>query len=149
MFVESESKKIGDLRVPEALIRRMRSSPCLWLELSLEARVALLIDEYPFFVADSDAFCARLDALRALRGSELIAGWQDAARAGRTAEVVHDLLVVHYDPIYLQSMRRNFAGLLETAPRLVWDGSDEGLRRAAKAAIAAAGSDAPLSVPAS
>ena len=54
IFVESESKKIGDLRVPEALIQRMRASPCLWLELGLEGRVALLIDEYHFFVADTD-----------------------------------------------------------------------------------------------
>ena len=36
VFVESESKKIGDLRVPEALIVRMRASPCVWLELALE-----------------------------------------------------------------------------------------------------------------
>ena len=29
VFVESESKKIGDLRVPEALVERMRAAPCL------------------------------------------------------------------------------------------------------------------------
>lgn len=149
VFVESESKKIGELRVPEPLIQRMRSSPCLWLELSLEARVALLIDGYAFFVVDTDAFCARLDALRAVRGNDVVNAWQDAARAGRTAEVVRDLLVAHYDPIYLQSMRRNFAGLSGTAPRLVWDGSDDGLRSAAATAIAVAGSGAPFSATAS
>ena len=69
VFVESESKKIGDLRVPEALIRRMRASPCVWLELALDARVALLMADYDFFVTDIEAFCARLDALRALRGT--------------------------------------------------------------------------------
>jgi tRNA 2-selenouridine synthase len=137
VFVESESKKIGELRVPEPLIERMRSSPCLWLELPLEARVRLLIDDYAFFVTDTAAFCARLDALRELRGNEVVNAWQDAARAGRTAEVVRDLLVAHYDPIYLQSMRRNFAGVGEPAARLVWDGSGDDLHRAATAAIAA------------
>jgi tRNA 2-selenouridine synthase len=111
VFVESESKKIGDLRVPESLIGRMRASPCLWLELALDARVALLMADYDFFVTDVDAFCARLDALRALRGRAVVDSWQAAARAGRTAEVVRDLLVAHYDPIYLESMRRNFAGV--------------------------------------
>src|SRR5206468_1833362 len=48
VFVESESKKIGDLRVPESLIRRMRESPCLWLDLDLAGRVALLLREYDF-----------------------------------------------------------------------------------------------------
>ena len=134
VFVESESKKIGDLRVPESLIRCMRASPCLWLELPLEARVALLMTDYAFFVADVDAFCARLDALRALRGNAVVDAWQEAAHAGRTAEVVRDLLVAHYDPIYLESMRRNFAGVSKPAATLRWDGSAASLRDAARAA---------------
>ena len=138
VFVESESKKIGELRVAESLVERMRAAPCLWLELSLKARVDLLIEDYSFFVADTDAFCARLDALRALRGNDVVSGWQDAARAGRTAEVVRDLLVSHYDPIYLQSMRRNFAGVETPTARLEWDGGEESLGHAARAAIAAA-----------
>jgi len=138
VFVESESKKIGDLRVPETLIQRIRAAPCLWLELGLESRVALLLDEYDFFVADADAFCERLDALRELRGNAVVDGWQEAARAGRTAEVVRDLLVGHYDPIYLQSLRRNFAGIDAPWLRVAWDGSDATLRAAAARAIAAA-----------
>jgi len=137
VFVESESKKIGDLRVPEALIRRMRASPCFWLELPLEARVALLMRDYDFFVADVDAFCGRLDALRALRGNAVVDAWQEEARAGRTAEVVRDLLVAHYDPIYLESMRRNFTGVGTPAATLPWDGSDASLRDAARVAIEA------------
>jgi tRNA 2-selenouridine synthase len=137
VFVESESKKIGDLRVPEPLIGRMRASPCLWLELPLDARVALLLADYDFFVTDVDAFCARLDALRALRGRVVVDAWQAAARAGRTAEVVRDLLLAHYDPIYLESMRRNFAGVGAPAATLRWDGSEASLREAAVAAMAA------------
>ena len=110
MFVESESAKVGDLRVPPALIERMRASPCLWLDLPIEARVALLMREYAFFVRDVGAFCGRLDALRVLRGHEIVNGWQEAARAGRIESVVRDLLATHYDPIYLQSIGRNFPG---------------------------------------
>jgi len=138
VFVESESKKIGDLRVPEALIARMRAAPCLWLELALERRVALLIEDYAFFVADIETFCARLDALRELKGRDVVAGWQAAARSGRIAEVVRDLLTAHYDPIYLQSMRRNFAHIGERATRLEWDGTESSLTAAARQAIDAA-----------
>ncbi|MDQ6638872.1 MAG: tRNA 2-selenouridine(34) synthase MnmH [Pseudomonadota bacterium] len=134
VFVESESKKIGNLRVAEALIGRMRAAPCLWLELGLDERVALLLDEYHFFVSDSDAFCCRLDALRSLRGNEVVSAWQDAARSGQAARVVRELLTLHYDPIYLQSMQRNFAGV--AAPfGLRWDGSEASLRGAATRAI--------------
>ncbi|QTN25559.1 tRNA 2-selenouridine(34) synthase MnmH [Rhizobacter sp. AJA081-3] len=132
VIVESESKKVGDLRVPEKLIERMRASPCIRLDLSLEGRVQLLIEDYDFFVRDTDTFCARLDALRVLRGNEVVNGWQEAARAGRTRAVVRDLLVSHYDPVYLQSMKRNFAGFAQPLLALDWDGSAASLDAAAR-----------------
>jgi len=117
VWVESESKKVGELRVPEALIECMRAAPCVRIELALDERVKLLMEDYDFFVKDVPAFCERLNALRALRGNEVVNGWQEAAQAGRIAEVVRDLLVKHYDPVYLQSMQRNFAGF-GTAPNV-------------------------------
>ena len=94
----------------------------------------LLLEDYPHFVTDTAAFCERLDALRASRGHELVNAWQAAARAGRTAEVVRDLLSQHYDPIYAQSMKRNFAGVSSAPVALDWDGSDASLARAAASA---------------
>lgn len=132
VIVESESKKVGDLRVPEKLIERMRASLCIRLELALEARVQLLIEDYDFFVRDTETFCQRLDALRVLRGHEVVNGWQEAARAGRTREVVRDLLVSHYDPVYLQSMKRNFAGFERPLTAIEWDGSAGSLDAAAQ-----------------
>ena len=135
VFVESESKKVGDLRVPQTLIERMRASPCLRLDLSLAGRVNLLLEDYDFFVTDTAAFCDRLDALRAQRGNEVVNAWQEAARTGRTPDVVRDLLVDHYDPIYEQSMKRNFAGVSALHLELAWDGSEASLAAAAAAAI--------------
>ena len=137
VYVESESKKVGDLRVPLHLMEQMRRSPCIQLELALDARVRLLIEDYDFFVDDTPAFCGRLDALRASRGNEVVNGWQAAAHAGRTAEVVQDLLVTHYDPIYIQSMQRNFTGVSALHLELAWNGSAETLTSAAAQAIAA------------
>lgn len=137
VFIESESKKVGDLRVPLALVECMRIAPCLLLDLALDARVALLIDDYHHFVDDPEAFCARIDALRESRGKAQVEAWQQLARAGQAAPVVRELLLTHYDPNYLKSMQRNFTGL--AAPRLVvqWDGSAASLADAAARAIAA------------
>ena len=137
VFIESESRKVGDLRVPLALVERMRTAPCIQLELPLTARVALLIEDYDCFVRDTAAFCTRLDALRATRGHTLVNGWQEAARTGATADVVRDLLVAHYDPNYLSSMKRNFSGLAATHLTLHWDGGADSLAGAAAQAIAA------------
>ena len=117
VFVESESRTIGRLRVPETLLLRMRAARCLVLELPIAARVDLLMQDYAHLAEDIDGFCARLEALRELRGKTVVEGWQSAARAGRVREVVQALLVEHYDPIYLRSMARNFAGF-DAAPVL-------------------------------
>ena len=136
VFVESESKKVGDLRVPERLVERMREAPCIRLDLALDARVALLIEDYHFFVSDTEAFCARLDALRVLRGNEVVKAWQAAARAGRNDAVVRELLSQHYDPIYLQSIRRHFSGYAQPRLQVEWDGSAASLDAAARRILA-------------
>ncbi|HMS25903.1 MAG TPA: tRNA 2-selenouridine(34) synthase MnmH [Burkholderiaceae bacterium] len=110
VFVESESKKVGNVAVPESVMQKMRASPCLNLQLPLKERVALLMEDYDFFVNDTAFFCERLEALTAARGREVVKRWQDLARNNHCETVVQELLTLHYDPVYLQSMQRNFLG---------------------------------------
>lgn len=109
VFVESESRKVGNVSIPESLMLAMRASPCLSIETSTALRVELLLQDYPYFVQDCDLFCARLETLIGLRGRAVVQGWCDEARAGRTREVVRQLLEQHYDPGYAQSTQRNYS----------------------------------------
>ena len=108
VYIESESKKVGNVTVPDGLITAMRASPCLQIELSEGERVALLLEDYDFFVRDIEFFCERLSALVDARGKAVVENWQQRSRGGDVASVVLELLVKHYDPGYLQSMKRNF-----------------------------------------
>ena len=108
VYVESESKKVGNVAVPEALMAAVRESPCLRLELPDDLRVQLLLQDYDFFVKDPEFFCDKLDALVTQRGKPVINDWKDRVRTGRVNEVVAELLHKHYDPVYLSSMQRNF-----------------------------------------
>ena len=112
VYVEGESKKIGELQVPDALMERMRASPCVRLEARLETRVELLLDEYRHFVEDKRALEAQLDCLSALHGREKIAQWKAIED---WHELVARLLVEHYDPAYQRSSQRNFARLASAA----------------------------------
>jgi tRNA 2-selenouridine synthase len=114
-FVEGESKKIGQLHVPDALIECMRASQCVLLETDLETRVALLLDEYRHFLADRKGLEAQLDCLVALHGRERIGEWKALAARGEWGEFVRRLLVEHYDPAYRRSALRNFARLPQAA----------------------------------
>lgn len=109
VYVESESKRIGALSVPDALIAAMRASPCVRIEAPLEARVALLTEDYAHFLADPEALNARLAHLAELRGSETVAAWQARAREHAWPELVAALLEQHYDPAYRKSLAHNYA----------------------------------------
>ena len=108
VYVEAESKKVGNVRVPDALIDAMRASPCVDLQLSNPERVALLLEDYDFFVKDPVHFCDRLQALAALRGKDMVNGWIEKVALGQMPEVVLELLTQHYDPMYAASIKRNF-----------------------------------------
>ena len=108
VFIESESKKVGNVAVPVSLIEAMRQSPCLNVLLPDSERVSLLMEDYDFFVRDVEHFCDRLQVLADFRGKVVVDGWIASVRAGDIQPVVRELLTQHYDPVYLQSMRRNF-----------------------------------------
>jgi tRNA 2-selenouridine synthase len=136
VFVESESKRIGALRVPEVLIERMRrDARCLRIEMADDARVQLLLEDYAFFADDPALFCRQLEALVELRGRAIVNRWQEAARAGRWAEVYAALMHEHYDPMYLKSMQRNFSGFAGATALSLADGHPETLAAAAAAML--------------
>jgi tRNA 2-selenouridine synthase len=138
VYVESESKKVGNVAVPESLIAAMRASECLRLDLADEERVRLLLEDYAFFSTDPGFFCQRLDALVQLRGREQVETWQAQVRAGDIEPVVRELLVKHYDPGYASSTSRNFKGFAQArvvAPR---DRTPEAMAALAKELVSAA-----------
>lgn len=108
VFVESESRKVGSLRVPGALMERMRASPCVAMQVARGDRVKLLIEDYQHFACNAPALNAQLEFLVQLHGRERIKGWQDMATAGDMPQLVDELLLDHYDPAYLKSIHRNF-----------------------------------------
>lgn len=137
VFVESESQKIGRLRVPAALITRMREQGCcILLNLPDEARVQLLLEDYAFLRDDPERLCGLLEGLVTLRGHEQVLRWQAAAREHRMAELFADLMQQHYDPGYERSLRAHFSGLDRADPLDLPDASSASLAAAARALIA-------------
>src|SRR5205085_6778984 len=127
------SRKVGNLRVPEKLMQRMReNSECLRIEMPDAGRLQLLLEDYGHFVREPALLCRQLEGLVPLRGREVVSAWQTQAMAGNVAEVFLDLMHRHYDPGYLKSMRGNFRGFDEAEVVALDDGEPETLRAAAE-----------------
>jgi tRNA 2-selenouridine synthase len=136
VFAEGESRTIGRLRIPEALLQALRAAQVWRIELATDGRVAFLLDDYAHFVADVDAFCARLAALRELRGAATIERWQSLARANDFVTPVRELLEQHYDPVYLKSMRKHYAGFDQATVIELVDAQPATLTAAAQSLLA-------------
>ncbi len=111
VYVEAESRKIGDLRLPEALIEAMWRSPCIVLEAPVALRVTLLKEEYAHFIAEPATLMEKLECLSGLYGHARIARWKELARRQSWDEVTEDLLVTHYDPAYTRSTLKHYPAL--------------------------------------
>jgi tRNA 2-selenouridine synthase len=137
VFVESESKKIGALRVPDALITAMRASPCIRLEVPLTARVRLLTEDYAHFLVDPETINRQLGYLTTLRGHETIAAWHALVERQAWPELVATLLAQHYDPTYLRSLSNNYAATPTDQTFHAEDLSAGGLQQLARDILAA------------
>jgi tRNA 2-selenouridine synthase len=135
VYVESESRKVGNLRVPERLIERMRASACLRLEAAVPTRVALLLEEYSHFVSEPLALGRKLELLGDLHGAERIERWKEQLAQGRWEPLVADLLESHYDPAYRRSLSRNYRGAELAQPLEVRDTGAAGFRALARSIL--------------
>jgi tRNA 2-selenouridine synthase len=108
VYVESESKKIGGLRVPDALLNEMRNGRSIWLEATIEQRVELLLEEYGHYLAAPENLQDQIAHLTPLRGHEMIDRWTALIQNNKWDEFVRDMLLSHYDPAYQKSLGRNY-----------------------------------------
>ena len=110
VFVEAESRKIGTVQLPDALLETMRRGACITIDAAREARIEFLLRDYDYFLTAPDWLNGRLDALAKLQSQETIHRWQSYVASARWPELVGELLEQHYDPLYRRSQSRNFSG---------------------------------------
>lgn len=108
VFVEAESRKIGCLEVPAALITAMRAAPCLRLEVPRPARTEFLLRDYRYFIERPEWLQKQLSHLLPLVGHATLAQWQRLVAAGDFDRLVEALLAKHYDPLYQRSQEKNY-----------------------------------------
>lgn len=113
VYVEAESRRIGTLNLPDSLIAAIRAAPCLRVEATPAARVAFLLGDYDYFLADPRWLIERLAHLRGLQSNETVDRWRGMVESGDFPALVAELLEKHYDPLYERSQNRNYQDFAE------------------------------------
>ncbi len=127
VFAESESRKIGQLYVPNALLHALRDSHCILLEAPMHARLALLLEDYASLGDDPDRLIAKLQRLAELHSRDTLKRWCELASSRELTTLFAELMTQHYDPLYQRSQGGNYAHLAQAKPLTAHDLSDSGL----------------------
>ena len=111
VFVEAESRKIGQISLPTRLLERLRASPCIEIVASPEARLSYLLRDYAYLGADPVRLAETLGQLHGLQSSETVHRWQAWALAGELRPLFAELMALHYDPLYARSQNGHYLRL--------------------------------------
>lgn len=127
VWVEAESKKIGNVQLPEALLATMRTGLAIRVDAAMAQRVLLWRSDYRHFEEDPQGMLERLQFLRPLVGGEEFSAWEALAGERRMPELFERLMRNHYDPSYRRAVLRNYPAI-DTGPSVILDDlSPEGL----------------------
>lgn len=132
IFVESESKKIGNIRLPDNLLNSIRAAPCIALSLATPLRIQHLMKDYQPLAEQPELLTAKLKLLLPLHGREKIASWEALVEKQQMADLTEQLLHEHYDPAYQRSISRNFSQFSQAPALVLEDIRDQDWEQAAR-----------------
>ncbi|RKT20808.1 tRNA 2-selenouridine synthase [Paraburkholderia sp. RAU2J] len=135
VFVEAESRRIGSVSLPLALLETFHQGACVEVLSSREDRAEFLLHDYAHLFDDPAALKGQLQRLIGLHSRERVTGWQQLVDADQRAELAHELIERHYDPAYARSSHQHFVQLPHALP-LTFRPNDADVVDQAKALLA-------------
>lgn len=103
--IEGESKKIGNLHIPENIFSQMRSAPVIYIDTPIERRVEIIKNEYARF-NDHERILGIVFSLTKKLGQKKTDELAELYKTGRIDEFIEMLLVEYYDCLYRYTLDR-------------------------------------------
>jgi tRNA 2-selenouridine synthase len=107
VWIESESKRIGNVSVPEELFRCMVQAPRIDIQVPKQERVRSTIEDYSNWVDDPEGLKNSLALLKKVVPNSIFERWTEMIDARDWNALVGSLLMEHYDPTYCRSLAKN------------------------------------------
>jgi tRNA 2-selenouridine synthase len=119
VFIEAESRAIGRVMLPEALLRAMHRSRCIAVQADRNERIAFLLVDYAHLFDEPETFKTQLRKLIGLHSRERVERWCRLIDEDERAILFGELIEQHYDPAYMRSSSGHFAELPRATPFLL------------------------------
>jgi tRNA 2-selenouridine synthase len=148
VFVEAESRRIGAITLPDALLAALHRGVCVDVAAPRDARITFLLQDYAHLFDNPAGFRQQLDRLVGLHSREQVMRWHQLVDAGSLGDLqareqlFGELIERHYDPAYLRSSRQHFSRLGDAVPFVFQPNAADSVAQQARtllAQLAAAG----------
>jgi tRNA 2-selenouridine synthase len=96
---EGESNKIGDVFIPSRIYSAMKKGVHLLLEVPVEKRAQLAVDEYDI-IQKKEEFLRIVNSLGKRLGKKTVMAVEEAVESGELVEAARLMLERYYDPLY-------------------------------------------------
>jgi tRNA 2-selenouridine synthase len=111
VFLEAESRKVGSVRLPDCVLKRIEGDRSILVTGSVQKRAERIAADYLHPSRSPETELGRglalLDRLKERLGGKLVLQLKDLIAAGEILEAVKVLLVDYYDPLYSRQIERN------------------------------------------
>jgi tRNA 2-selenouridine synthase len=104
VLTEGESRHIGRVALPLRFYQALQTETSIWLKASLETRTRNILADYPAIDQLKEEFARPILALKGNLGKETVSHYLQLLEAGNWQELVHELMVNYYDPLYRHTM---------------------------------------------
>ena len=104
VLAEGESRHIGRLVQPPKFFESLQKEVSVWIEAPLEARVRNILADYPVCDELKREFSAPINALKERLGKDVVHELLDLLETCRWEELVRELMIRYYDPLYRHTL---------------------------------------------
>lgn len=111
IWLEAESKKVGERQLPQALFDQMHAGTPYRVEAPMSERVTLWREDYRHFEVNPKQLIEQLAHLKPLVGNDEFETWQQLAENQRMPDLFERLMTNHYDPAYRRSTLRHYPNI--------------------------------------
>ncbi|MBZ9636061.1 tRNA 2-selenouridine(34) synthase MnmH [Clostridium sp. FP1] len=106
VFIEAESKRIGNTTIPDFIFQKMKSGIHIFVDADIDFRTNLIINEYTKFENCNSEIIDCLKRLEKYIGEKNIDRYCKAVLESEYQVVVSELMIKHYDPMYMHTSNK-------------------------------------------
>ena len=124
VFIEAESRRIGRVLIPDYIHQDMKNGIHIFVDAPIDFRTNLIIEEYTKEKACNEEICEALRGLKKYIGEKKIEEYCSRVECGDYVDVVKELMVNYYDPMYMHSSDK-----YEYADKIMINSIEDGVDR--------------------